>query len=320
MEGAPPRSSRARERRRALTLPRPRHPRTAELSASSSPTPPFVESITSVRREHYLCPKSMPTGSTARGKCDRPHRPTPSQHPEGPAPERRAHALDSRFRTLAPRSRGIRSEPPHRDFVPPIHVLRRTSRTASTPCAAATSTAASAIHADDFSAPRRSRGRRRAFASLGSVRRGHPPARPQPPRIARSFGHDVTGAPSLLTRVFAAEGVASTRSTSEISEPLKRSSQRAARRSLVETPQPASSRSSTHASPRSPTPRAILVVDNTFATPYLQRPFALGDEVVVHSTTSTSAGTPTSSAGRSSSPRGSPSDGIEPWWSRPRRR
>lgn len=31
--------------------------------------------------------------------------------------------------------------------------------------------------------------------------------------------------------------------------------------------------------------RAVLVVDNTFATPYLQRPLSLGADVVVHSTT-----------------------------------
>src|SRR3712207_9028473 len=30
---------------------------------------------------------------------------------------------------------------------------------------------------------------------------------------------------------------------------------------------------------------AILVVDNTFASPYLQRPLTLGADVVVHSTT-----------------------------------
>ncbi len=39
-------------------------------------------------------------------------------------------------------------------------------------------------------------------------------------------------------------------------------------------------------SPRSPTPAgARLVVDNTFASPYLQQPLALGADVVVHSTT-----------------------------------
>ncbi len=39
-------------------------------------------------------------------------------------------------------------------------------------------------------------------------------------------------------------------------------------------------------SPRSPTRRgALLVVDNTFASPYLQQPLALGADVVVHSTT-----------------------------------
>ncbi len=32
-------------------------------------------------------------------------------------------------------------------------------------------------------------------------------------------------------------------------------------------------------------PQALLVVDNTFATPYLQRPLALGADLVVHSTT-----------------------------------
>ncbi len=35
---------------------------------------------------------------------------------------------------------------------------------------------------------------------------------------------------------------------------------------------------------------AILVVDNTFATPYLQRPLALGADIVVHSTTKYLAG------------------------------
>ena len=30
---------------------------------------------------------------------------------------------------------------------------------------------------------------------------------------------------------------------------------------------------------------ALLVVDNTFASPYLQQPLALGADVVVHSTT-----------------------------------
>jgi cystathionine gamma-synthase len=30
---------------------------------------------------------------------------------------------------------------------------------------------------------------------------------------------------------------------------------------------------------------ALLVVDNTFATPYLQQPLALGADVVVHSST-----------------------------------
>ena len=30
---------------------------------------------------------------------------------------------------------------------------------------------------------------------------------------------------------------------------------------------------------------AMVVVDNTFATPYLQRPLELGADIVVHSTT-----------------------------------
>src|SRR2546422_5349491 len=34
-----------------------------------------------------------------------------------------------------------------------------------------------------------------------------------------------------------------------------------------------------------PSGDALLVVDNTFATPYLQQPLALGADVVVHSTT-----------------------------------
>ena len=57
---------------------------------------------------------------------------------------------------------------------------------------------------------------------------------------------------------------------------------------------------------------ALLVVDNTFASPYLQQPLTLGADVVVHSTTKYPAATPTSSAGRwscatSTSPSGSPS-------------
>ena len=43
---------------------------------------------------------------------------------------------------------------------------------------------------------------------------------------------------------------------------------------------------------------ALLVVDNTFASPYLQQPLTLGADVVVHSTTKYAAGTPTSSAAR----------------------
>jgi trehalose 6-phosphate synthase len=39
------------------------------------------------------------------------------------------------------------------------------------------------------------------------------------------------------------------------------------------------------ASPRSPTPGRLVVVDNTFATPYLQQPLTLGADVVVHSAT-----------------------------------
>ena len=37
--------------------------------------------------------------------------------------------------------------------------------------------------------------------------------------------------------------------------------------------------------PRRARPGALLVVDNTFASPYLQQPLALGADVVVHSTT-----------------------------------
>ena len=57
---------------------------------------------------------------------------------------------------------------------------------------------------------------------------------------------------------------------------------------------------------------ALLVVDNTFASPYLQQPLTLGADVVVHSTTKYCGGHPTSSAARwssatSTSPSGSPS-------------
>jgi cystathionine gamma-lyase len=44
---------------------------------------------------------------------------------------------------------------------------------------------------------------------------------------------------------------------------------------------------------------AIVVVDNTFATPYLQRPLELGADVVVHSTTKYLGGHSTSSAASS---------------------
>ena len=40
---------------------------------------------------------------------------------------------------------------------------------------------------------------------------------------------------------------------------------------------------------------ALVIVDNTFATPYLQQPLELGADVVVHSTTKYCGGTPTSS-------------------------
>lgn len=48
-----------------------------------------------------------------------------------------------------------------------------------------------------------------------------------------------------------------------------------------------------------------LVVDNTFASPYIQRPIEFGADLVVHSTTSTSTATATASAA-SSSPRATP--------------
>ena len=43
---------------------------------------------------------------------------------------------------------------------------------------------------------------------------------------------------------------------------------------------------------------ALLVVDNTFASPYLQQPLALGADAVVHSTTNSSAAIRMCSAGR----------------------
>ena len=46
---------------------------------------------------------------------------------------------------------------------------------------------------------------------------------------------------------------------------------------------------------------ALVIVDNTFASPYLQQPLELGADVVVHSTTKYCGGHRTSSAG--------------PWWS-----
>ena len=54
---------------------------------------------------------------------------------------------------------------------------------------------------------------------------------------------------------------------------------------------------------------ALCVVDNTFATPYLQRPLELGADLVVHSTTKYRAVTPMSSAASSRSTiRPSPSE------------
>ena len=46
---------------------------------------------------------------------------------------------------------------------------------------------------------------------------------------------------------------------------------------------------------------ALVVVDNTFATPALQQPLALGADVVVHRPPNTSAGIPTSASGERSS-------------------
>src|SRR5258706_12559800 len=42
---------------------------------------------------------------------------------------------------------------------------------------------------------------------------------------------------------------------------------------------------------------ALLVVDNTFASPYLQQPLALGADVVVHSTTKYIGGHPDGAGG-----------------------
>ena len=44
-----------------------------------------------------------------------------------------------------------------------------------------------------------------------------------------------------------------------------------------------------------------VIVDNTFASPYIQRPLTMGADIVVHSTTKFLNGTATASAGSSSS-------------------
>ena len=44
---------------------------------------------------------------------------------------------------------------------------------------------------------------------------------------------------------------------------------------------------------RRPSRGALVVVDNTFATPFFQQPFQLGADIVVHSVTKYLAGIPT---------------------------
>lgn len=199
--------------------------------------------------------------------------------------------LDSRFRTLAVHE-GSEANPLTGDIVPPIHV-------ASTHVQDGVDTLRGGYEYGRVGNPTRD-AFSRALAALegGAAAFAFPSGLSAEDTLLRaltrpgshvSFGHDVYGGTfRLLTRVFSAEGVASTplnlRDLGAVEAEL------AASRSTVlwvETPSNpllevvdiTALAALAHAA------GAILVVDNTFATPYLQRPLALGADVVVHSTT-----------------------------------
>ena len=227
--------------------------------------------------------RCSPCPSTARARPSWPRipslrdRPAPAPTASPPAPSTRG-----RSRTLDRRRRSPRSTR-----------CRPTSRTASAACAAATSTAARptppAPRSRSASPRWRAAGRGFAFASglagqdtllRALLRPGRPRRRARPTR---------TAAPTGCSTRSPARGAWSTPS------PPSATSTRSARRSAPGRPRSCGSRRpptrcsaspTSRRSPRSRTrPGALLVVDNTFASPYLQQPLALGADVVMHSTT-----------------------------------
>lgn len=199
--------------------------------------------------------------------------------------------LDSRFRTLAVHAG---SEPSARtgDIVPPIHI-------ASTHIQDGVEALRGGYEYGRVSNPTRD-AFAQALAALegGAVGFAFPSGLSAEDTLLRaltrpgshvSFGRDVYGGTfRLLTRVLRAEGVSSTpldlRDLRAVEEEL-----RASRSTVlwVETPSNPllevvdieELAGLAHAA------GALLVVDNTFATPYLQRPLELGADAVVHSTT-----------------------------------
>ena len=123
----------------------------------------------------------------------------------------------------------------------------------------------------------------------------------------------------LVAAVYAPAGVATRRSTSRPRRARAAVCTDETRLVWVETPSnPLLTSSTSRPWPSSPTPTAPrCVVDNTFATPYLQQPLALGADAVVHSTTKYLGGHSDVVGGfvatrTTSSPTGSPSSRTRP--------
>ena len=178
--------------------------------------------------------------------------------------------------------------------MPPIYAdVAPTSRTASAACAAGTSTRARPTRPGRRSSRcSRRRGRRRAGSRS---RRGLAAEDTLLRALLRPGDHVVIpndaygGTYRLIARVFGPWGIDHTavdlsrrrRGAAPPSSPGAPRWSGSRRRPTRCSASPTSPRSSAHAR----SVGALLVVDNTFATPYLQQPLALGADVVVHSTT-----------------------------------
>ena len=138
--------------------------------------------------------------------------------------------------------------------------------------------------------PRSRSGTRGLGVRVRAGRRGHAAAHglPSPATTSSSRATPTAARSGSIARVLGRWGIECTPPTSPTSTRCGPRCGRRHRRDLVRDADQPAARHRRHRRARRASPHdagALLVVDNTFASPYLQQPLALGADVVVHSTT-----------------------------------